>query len=243
MSGTGDGAARRAWVKKILNIDIAEPVAASDAELRASLAERIRDVAAMANNLAPAAKLELITRAKAAKTAIDGTDLLAAEIAVEQLEAFYAESIRAATMGEAEQLGKGRVKYRKLQLQWRRAQGEALSALEALADAVLADPEMQEDPLYPDVQEAASGITELMPDFGEDLESVFNALDRDISDEEAADLRGEAIDVIDDYCTTLDQASELSRLQAFADEEYGSYASFRVLQDTLQALRRELSAG
>jgi hypothetical protein len=246
MSGSGDEA-QRAWVGRVLGVELSAPGTAGDAEsgdaeLRTQLEGRIRDIINQLNNVAPDDKAALIEHARESNTLTKGPDLLAAEIAVEALEDGYLTAVRAARNTEAKAMTRDVVTYRQLRNDWQAAQAKALAELEGLADAVVNDPEEDEDDedILDDVAAAANRIGDIVPHFGSELETILTDAELEPDDARRNELREEASAKIDAYLGELQDADVLTALQAFADEEYGSFAPMRTLRDTLGALASQL---
>lgn len=242
MSGSGNDEVQREWVERVLQVELPEPGTGADPELRKQLEGRIRDIINQLNNVAPADKAVLIEQAKQALAILRGVDLLAAEIAVEALEDGYLTAVRAARNTEAKAMTRDAVTYRKLRNAWQSAQTKALAELEGLADAVVNDPEEDEDDedILDDVAAAANRIGDIMPRFGSDLETILSEAELEPDDAHRNELRESAAAKIDEYLSELQGADVLAALQAFADEEYGSFAPMRTLRDTLGALASQL---
>jgi hypothetical protein len=133
--------------------------------------------------------------------------------------------------------------YRKLQLQWRFAEIEARTNLQAFVKILLADPKVRQHPKFNDVQAAAANITSLLPSFNGLSDELADQLDRlhapaDEDDRQAA--RTAALKVLTDYDAELEGADGLRDLQDLADEEYGGIMFFSGLQAALATLRREI---
>lgn len=242
MSGTGNDEARREWVERVLGVELPEEGTGGDPNLRQQLAERIRDIINQLNNVAPEDKATLIGQARQANELVKGPDLLAAEIAVEALEDGYLTAVRTARNAEAKAMTRDAVTYRKLRNAWQAAQAKALTELEGLAGAVVNDEEEDEDDeeILDDVAAAANRIGDVMPRFGTELETLLGEAELEPDDAQRDELRKKAAAKIDEYLGELGEANVLAALQAFADEEYGSYAPLRTLRDTLGALASQL---
>jgi hypothetical protein len=140
-------------------------------------------------------------------------------------------------------VGRGRVNYRKLQLRWRSAESDARTQLGAFIKAVLADPEVRNNPRFGDVQAGFADLGSLMPDFEGSLADELDRLDVAATDEERKTARAAAIKVIENYQAELGAAETLRELQELSDDEYGGIEFFSGLQVALLALHRELAAG
>jgi hypothetical protein len=210
---------------------------------RKELLLRVREIVMLTVNLSPEDKATVIGEANAAKALAEGSDLDGAESAIEQLAEFYAAAAGRARVDEAETVGEGRVKYRKLQLAWRAAQDGARADLEELADKVVNDPEVvEEEELYDQVVEAAGDIASLLPEFGRDLDIALDALEREGDPDEMAALHQTALSVIEEYRSRLDAADALAQMQEFAEEEYSGLASISRLSEALADLSRNIKA-
>lgn len=242
MSGTGSDEVRREWIERVLGLELPEPGEGGDPKLRQQLEGRIRDIINQLNNVAPEDKATLIEQAKQALVLARGVDLLAAEIAVEALEDGYLTAVRTARNADAKAMTRDAVTYRKLRNDWQAAQAKALTELEGLADAVVNDPEEDEDDedILDDVVAAANRIGDVLPRFGTELETILTDAELEPDDARRSELRTAAAAKIDEYIGELQGADVLAALQAFADEEYGSYAPLRTLRDTLGALASQL---
>jgi DNA-directed RNA polymerase subunit F len=219
-----------------------EPETGVDPTLPQQLDGRIRDIINQLNNVAPEDRATLVGQAKQAHALVQGVDLLAAEIAVEELEDDYLTAVRAARNAEAKAMTRDAVTYRKLRNAWQAAQAQALTELEGLADAVVNDPEENEDDadILDDVVAAANRIGDVLPRFGTELETILADAELEPDDARRNKLRAAAAAKADEYIGELQGADVLAALQAFADEEYGSYAPLRTLRDTLGALVSQL---
>jgi hypothetical protein len=94
------------------------------------------------------------------------------------------------------------------------------------------------------VQEAARDLTDVLPDFGPDLEDALDALDkaRDEKTDRTA-LVDRAQGLIDDYLALLDGAEELADVTSFAgDEDYEQGDLGGDLREALGALALTLEA-
>ncbi len=250
MSGqAGNPEAQRAWVVRVLGIilqndagpgnDVGPGV--DDVELRKSLTERIREASLLAATLPDPLKASVLALARAAAETLKGTDLLAAEVAVEELETTYYHAKRDALLTEANKGATGRVRYRQLQIEWRDAQSRANEQLEALASAVVGDERVQDDPLYDDVVDAAADVTSLIPQFGVDLDNALDALDREPDQSKRPKLLADARKLVDEYAQMLDGAEGLSELQSLSDDEYGGISFYTDLKDVLKSLSKQLA--
>jgi hypothetical protein len=183
-----------------------------------------------------------------AKAAIDANQLADASLTLDVMEAALAEAMRAAFMATVAKEAGHRVEYGKLLLTWRTAQEAARQRLQALAAAILTDQEVKNDPRYEQVQEAARDLTDVLPDFGPDLEDALDALDKAKGDKakddkDRAALAKRAHDLIDDYVALLDGAEELAELTSFAsDEDFEQGDLGSDLREALGALAMTLEA-
>jgi hypothetical protein len=200
--------------------EVAEP----DFDFTTELHDRLAEVLGMVRTLADLADRDTACRIVAlgqqAKAAIDASQLADAALTLDAMEAALTEARRAAFMATAAKAAGHRVEYGKLLLTWRTAQEAARQRLQALGAAILTDREVKDDPRYEQVQEAARDLTDVLPDFGPDLEDALDALDkaRDEKTDRTA-LVDRAQDLIDDYLALLDGAEELAELTSFAGDE------------------------
>lgn len=240
---------KSAWVKSFLGIDVGshgsetEPGEAGDDEaLRQQLRERIDGILAMLVNVAPEDQKTLRAAIKSARDLTAEPDLLAAEIAVEQLEDAHATAVRDARNADARLMSRDAVTYRKLRNAWQSAQTKALAELERLADTIVNEPpeEGDDEDTVAAVEAAAARVGSILPRFGNELEAILGDAELEPDAEARNALRLQAAAKIDDYLKELDTADVLAAVQSFADEEYGGFTPLPTLRGTLEVLAAQL---
>jgi hypothetical protein len=236
----GDDDVKRQWVERVLNIKLSDPTDGgedgSDALRPTEFASRIKDLILQGSVLAEPYRTEIIAKGSAVNEVLKSGDLDATESEIEDLEDALTRAAGEARVAEALKGVKGLVQYRKLQISWRDAQTSANAELARFIAAVLADPEVQEDELYPDVVEATAAASTLVPGFGGDLSDVLDKLDATTDAEVRNDLTAEAKKLIGEYSSMLDDAEGLRELQSLSDDEYGGISFFGELQKALRSL-------
>ena len=241
---------KAAWIERVLGIampsatnsDTAEVRdAGADDAIREELRARMREMVIEAKLLPDKAAVPgLIALAQAAAEAAKGTDLVAAEIAVDELEMAVAQARSAANVAAA-QTRKGLVKYRKAQIAWNDARAKARAELERFSRAVLADPDIQEDELYDEVVALSGEFTTLLPQFDDELEEIVDRLDGIVAEDARAPLIAELKSKVAEYRALLNEAEGLADLQSLADDEYGGLSFFHALDEALNALQANLT--
>jgi hypothetical protein len=233
------------WIARVLGVAVPLGEAAEpNFDFTTELHDRLAEVLGMVRTLADRdAAGRIIALGQQAKAAIDANQLADASLTLDVMEAALAEAMRAAFMATVAKEAGHRVEYGKLLLTWRTAQEAARQRLQALAAAILTDQEVKNDPRYEQVQEAARGLTDVLPDFGPDLEDALDALDKAKDDKDRAALAKRAHDLIDDYVALLDGAEELAELTSFASDEDFEQGDLRSdLREALGALAMTLEA-
>jgi len=136
----------------------------------------------------------------------------------------------------------GGLQFRKLMLLWRGAQSELAANMGDLGRMVLARPDVQADPRFPEVQKAVARLPDLIPIFSEELEDV---LDRGLNagpGAEGTGLAAEGVEAVDAYRQQLDGSPELAALEKLAADDLGvGIRLHRALDDALRELRVELA--
>ena len=234
------------WVKRVLGVDIADGAdgGESSQDMVHRLTELLGEQMALAATLPDEAKHQFIEQAKAARALIGGPDLLAAEIAIEQLTAFREEAARKGRVGEAEGVThKGRVAWLVLCGNWRSVQAQASTQIDQLKQMIRNDQRLENDPYREDALNAVDTVGEIVPQFGPDLEKLLTQLEDTTDEAEIAALRDEALDVLDAYVGELEDADILADVQTLAREEYGgSCNAYDALLNTLQDIRKTLAS-
>jgi hypothetical protein len=233
------------WIARVLGVAVPLGEAAEpNFDFTTELHDRLAEVLGMVRTLADRdAAGRIIALGQQAKAAIDANQLADASLTLDVMEAALAEAMRAAFMATVAKEAGHRVEYGKLLLTWRTAQEAARQRLQALAAAILTDQEVKNDPRYEQVQEAARDLTDVLPDFGPDLEDALDALDKAKDDKDRAALAKRAHDLIDDYVALLDGAEELAELTSFAsDEDFEQGDLGSDLREALGALAMTLEA-
>src|SRR5690606_10173707 len=94
----------------------------------------------------------------------------------------------------AEEIGAGRVQLAKAAILWRSAQADARMELGRFQRAVLADPDVKDDPRYDVIAARLAELDALLPDLGDKLANALDAVanakgsDREEAVSAAADL-------------------------------------------------------
>ncbi len=218
------GEQKRAWLSAMFGIAFPS---AKDGDAAGEV-ERILDhrlhTVLVDLKLLPQPDHALVEQARQIRERLAAHDWRAAATLLEALEGAIARAKGAARQAEAAAVSEGVAEYRGLQLRWRAAEAATVERLKRLSTLVLQDPEMQADPLYPEVQEAARDLTDVLPAFGSKLADLLDALDEPArAAKPVDDLVDEALDVIDEYRAVLEAADELGELEQFAAEEYGGF--------------------
>jgi hypothetical protein len=235
------------WVFRVLGLRVAVGPASGNAgeltseALVANLRERMTEMVTEAKLLGN--KETIVTIAGLAKTAvaaIEKGDLVAAELAVDALETATAEAKSAARRDEASQV-KGRVSYRKAQIDWRQARGAALAGVRTLTSKMLADKRILDAPNRDGLIGIIQKFPELLPKFDEDLEEQLEAIDAISAPERRKPLIEEARATLQDYRALLNNEA-LKKLQVLSDDEFGGIDVLHVLDATLQRIEGSLSA-
>ena len=237
------------WIKRVLGVEIVGQADQNETEgeeldddtVRKQLITQLADAISLSSGL-PKGVIETIRAMVAeAREAIKGADLDLALTLVERLEDYREEAVQKQRLEEAEK-SQGLVQYRKLWFEWKNAQSLARQGLVTLAQSVLADEEMQDSPLWEQVEDAAEELEELMPPFDASLEMTLQDLESAKDKQTAERLRGEALQQLGKCDDLLAKADTLERIQKFADATYGGFESFRTLRTTLDGLRQKLAA-
>lgn len=246
---SGDDGAKREWVARVLGIELPLAGAAvSNGSLpqelalpsREELEARVKDVLTQAALLSDPYRADLIGRARTVAGLLHGDDMQFCLEEVDALEDAYARAAGSARAEEAIQSVKGKVAYRKLQLEWRNAQDRANAGLDRFIAAVLADPEVQQDDVFDQVEDAAATASALIPRFGGELSDVLDRLDSTYDASERDALTREANQILDDYAKALAESEALQALQEFSNQEYGGIAFYGELESALGELRKAI---
>lgn len=243
MSGKLEDQAK--WVQRVLGMTpsaLAQSAGAGEAaDLRVEVRERLKDVQIQASRLPEPAKTILIGAARKQLSVLDRTDPAEAAGLVDDLEEGLANATRAARTNEAAAASGTVAGYRRLQFAWRDAQDRARKQLDQFVAAVLADKKVQADEKFEEVKAAAAGVTRMMPEFGNDIETALGEMD-DARDEAARKkARAAAQQVLESYSTKLDEAAGLQELQELSDDEFGGISFIGELQAALASLGAQIA--
>jgi hypothetical protein len=135
----------------------------------------------------------------------------------------------------------GVVQHAKLLLRWRTAKSRVETNLGQLGAKMLADPEVMEDPLYDDVEEAVGQLPEIMPDFSGLLEELLEEASEPGAD--VAGLTRDALDTLKEYRADVAESGALQELEEFASEyglgQFGLLSEFNAALDELETELRK----
>jgi hypothetical protein len=236
-----DRASMDNWVKRVLglNVPAGQPEPGGlDQELQ-TWRQDILDQAGMLADKSVRARIEQLGSDAAAAIA-DGS-LGAAHSILDAMDTALNDARRAQTNRSAVAESGNKVEYAKLLLRWRESQSSTRERIEQLAASILADPEVQADPRFEDVVEAAADLVDVMPGFGRELEDVLDGLDK-LTDPDQRAAQVEAARAQIDACRNLlDSADELAELSQFAGEEYGEADLAGDLREALTELAGALA--
>ena len=235
---------KAAWIQRVLGVTMVAPPAVADKQdagtdeaIREELRDRIREMVGDIKVLADRSLVpKLAALANDANAAVKGDDLVAAEIAVDELEMGVVQA-RSATPAPMAESRSGLVKYRKAQIAWNQARGVARAGLERLGQAVMADPELQDDEDYDEIAALAGQFTTLLPQFDDELAEMVDSLEDAVSPEAREPLIAALKHKVTEYRDTLKDAEGLAELQALADDSYGGVPFFHSLDQALQSLQ------
>ena len=237
---------QRAWVKRVLGVDVgADASSAPDVndllDLKNRLAEATRAIAKLKADGDPAV-VPLTTALSAAAAAYQGNSATAGPL-VDTVESDLALALSRARSREAAKVGAGKVEYGKLLLRWRSALSGVQSNLKALGEALLADPEVQEDEHYEQIEDAVAELPDLIPDFGGVLDDLLTQAGRPGAD--VAALHREALETLAEYREELAESPELKELEPFAAQAgLGQFLLFSefdaALKDVEGSIRKAL---
>ncbi len=150
-------------------------------------------------------------------TRVLGVDLAGASQSARRVEEARAVNVRG-------------IAYPKLLLSWRQAQTDALAALDRMGQDYLAQPNVQADPRYEEVEAAVEDLSDLIPDLGEELSDL---LDRGINEGSDAGIAKDAVAVIGRYRASIASATQLGALEQFARKYVGELAVIALLDGAL----------
>ncbi len=209
------------WLLRVLGVDVTGQDAVATPDDAHQLRERLDIMRAALSVLAkaadPAAR-ELGALFVSANKATDAKAPNAVEL-VDQLETAMARASGAARTREAAGASAVTVDFRKILLDWHKAQGLVEDNLLALGDAFLELEEVRADPRYDDVADAVDSLTQLIPGFGskldDDLNAYLNSGGRDAKAIEAARQ------TLQQYRKQLADAPELKDLEVFGKQDVG----------------------
>jgi hypothetical protein len=237
-----DRAEMFAWVARVLGIDLSGTLPETG-DLDQELLVWRDDMLAQAKRLADKEAIQRIEGLGAeATTAITGGRLGAAHSLLDAMATALTEAQKAATGRAVIDEAGEKVEYAKLLLRWRQAQAETRARIQKLASDILADPEVQADPRYDDVIEAASDLADAMPGFGSELEDVLDGLDKITVPEQRVAQVETARRLIDECRELLGNADELAELSSFAADEYAEADLAGELRDALAELAGTVAA-
>jgi hypothetical protein len=227
---------RDAWVSRVLGIAVAGAAGTDLATLRARLA----GLAPMLQELRGAGAAEFATLVATLRSVTAGLAAPDAPAQVEALEAAAAAALSAARRQEAAAAVRRPINSAKLLLRWRGAQSQVAANIIRLGQAVLARPDVQDDPRLPEVEAHVARLPELVPAFGPALEDL---LDQAMNDGSTAGIASRALSVIAGYRQSLAAASGLLAFETVAAENLGGdTALLSALDGALGELERELQA-
>jgi hypothetical protein len=152
-------------------------------------------------------------------------------------------SLRQATAPAGGQVDTGStvsIAFRKLLIDWHKAQDTARDNLRSLGTAFLDLEEVQNDPRYDEVEKQVSDLVNLVPDFGDQLDTAVNALlnTGGKGADEVKALRG----TLQQYRQQLTNAPALARLEKFAVEDLGApYPVHAALSAALSQMEQQLA--
>lgn len=237
MAAAGDRQARETWVLRVLGVDVS-----GRSDVAAALLARLQHSVAEIRHLPQDDVAKQLT-AKAAKIGAEmkSHHPAAAASLIDVLETEIAAASRAARNAEAVVEAGSHVAYGKLRLRWVRAKSTTLSRLDTFCSKMLQDPEVQQDPRFPQVQEILPTLTDAIPSFGSALQDALDALEKLSAAPVPADRAmalSDALAALESYRRTLDAATEFAELSDFAQGEYGTD-----LAGDLVAALSELEAG
>ena len=213
---------RDQWVQRVLGISLPGGLAASDdAEALdvASLTEWLKDIEAQAAVLPAPARADLLARVKQTRPTLHAGNIKAATAALLALTTEIANAARTARLEQAT-AESGNAVYQVLVRQWQDAQDTARTRLDGFVATLLADPELQADPRFPNLQQATGQLAALIPSDGGQLQQALLALDGASGPQESAAARDDAVAAIESYRNSLTVQTDLQTLQQVADEAY-----------------------
>lgn len=235
---------KREWLFRVLGIragqgDTHDGITSESliANLRERLKEMVTEAKLLGSKDAIAAAVKFAGDAQAA---IAKGDLVAAELAVDALETAVAQAKSAARRSEAGKV-KGRVSYRKAQIEWRQARGAAFAGVRTLTSKALTDARVLEAPNRDALVGVINGFPDLLPAFDEELEEQLEAIDALTDPEQRKPLIAEVKATLADYRAMLGNDA-LQQLQLLADNEFGGIDVLHTLEATLQKIEGSLSA-
>jgi len=227
---------RDAWVSRVLGVAVASAAAADIATLRARLA----GLAPMLQELRGTGAAEFATLVATLRRVTAGLDAPDAAMQVDALEAAVAAAMSAARRQEAAAAVRRPIDSTKLLLRWRGAQSRVAANIVRLGEAVLARPDVQQDPRLPLVQAQVAKLPELVPSFGSALEDL---LDQAMTAGSMTGIAGKALSVIAGYRQRLAAASALLAFESVAAANLGGdTALLSALDGALGELEQELRA-
>ncbi len=230
------------WLHRVLGVVLPGAPDASENEEgldAASLQEWLDDLAAQAAVLPPPVRADLLAQVKQTRPTLQAGDPAVATAALLALTTAIADAARAARVEQAA-AESGNVVYRALVQQWQAAQDAARTHLEGFVATLLADPELQADPRFPSLEQAAGPLAALIPSDGGQLQQALLALDDSSGPEEVAAAREDAVAAIESYRNSLAVESDLETLQQVADEAYDGTPFLSGLLQSLDDLGAKL---
>jgi hypothetical protein len=169
--------------------------------------------------LPPPVRAVLLARVKQTRPALQAGNSKAATAALLALTTEIADAARTARIEQAS-ADSGNAVYQALVRQWQEAQDAARTRLDGFVATLLADPELQADPRFPNLQQAAGQLAALIPSDGGQLQQALLALDDASGSQESADARDDAVAAIESFRNSLTVQTDLETLQQVADEAY-----------------------
>lgn len=227
------------WLARVLGVTVpgvigTAPPGPSVQELTARLGKLVERVRAAG------APPDLMGDVRAAAAALKGNDVGLAAGLIDEVEGLLASRDRAAKA--AEELGQpspsakdkvvAEIRFRLAAAYDAREQ--ARDNMYAACDAILADPEAEDDPQFDEVQDEASDVGELMPTLPSDIDKAVGDMDtRSPAKREAA--RKRALTAIGKYRTELDGVPALKILQDMGSGKFPIYDTVKKALDDLEA--------
>jgi uncharacterized protein (DUF2267 family) len=230
------------WLQRVLGVTLSGGPAASDDDEEldvAALTDWLDDIEAQAAALPKQVRADLLARAKQARPKLQPDTIKEAAAELMALTTEIADAARTARVEQAT-AESGTVVYQALVRQWQEAQDAAHTRLDGFVARLLADPELQEDPRFPNLQQAAGQLGALIPSDGGQLQQALLALGSSSGPTESAAAREDAAAAIDSYRNSLTVQTDLETLQQVADEAYDGTPFLKSLLLSLDDLGAKL---